>query len=192
MDWVRRSYKMLDHIWLVFCAWSDVAIACLVFLYIWPTCFILPYIWSGEASDCVECRDGAELDPEGKNCVVTDWTKYDESLKKEKEEEGEEEGDEEKEEEDEEEEEDLGAKVVEELKEKKAKLEKELGFKDELWLIKDRRIVIDLGTKKTYSTEWIEKIAEKEVGESEFEHYWQPLNCLQILMEYWDVCCITA
>jgi len=40
----------------------------------------------GETSDCVDCRAGAEWDADRKNCVVTDWQIYDDSLKEEKEE----------------------------------------------------------------------------------------------------------
>lgn len=37
----------------------------------------------GGASDCVSCRLGAEWDADRKNCVVTDWEKYDGGLKEE-------------------------------------------------------------------------------------------------------------
>lgn len=41
----------------------------------------------GSASDCLECREGADWDADRKNCVVVDWTKYDEDLAKQKDEE---------------------------------------------------------------------------------------------------------
>ena len=46
----------------------------------------LPSCILGETSSCVDCRAGAEWDADRKNCVVTDWQIYDDSLKEEKEE----------------------------------------------------------------------------------------------------------
>jgi len=77
----------------------------------------------GEPSDCVECREGADWDADRKNCVVTDWEKYDKSIEAEKAEEDKEGDEEETEEEDEEgkeEDEEENDKTDAEVKQKEA------------------------------------------------------------------------
>ena len=72
----------------------------------------------------MSCRSGAEWDADRKNCVVTDWQKYDESLKEEKDEDedDEEEGEEEEPNEAIDEDEAKAAKLNAKLEELKTKL----------------------------------------------------------------------
>ena len=71
----------------------------------------------------MECREGADWDADRKNCVVTDWEKYDKSIEAEKAEEDKEEDEEETKDEDEEgkeEDEEENVKTDAEVKQKEA------------------------------------------------------------------------